>query len=134
MNFEIDALKSNQTWFIINLPIGKTLIGCKWIYKLKFSANGGVEQHKMNFFAKVYTQLEGVDHFNTYSPVAKMNTVHFLKAVVAAKNWFLDQFNVNNAFLHSDLNEEDYMTLPQGLCIKKPNQVYHLNKSLYNLK
>jgi len=115
MKAEIDALKTNKTWSIIDLPSGKTTIGCKRMYKLKFNANGDIECHKARLVAKRYTQIEGIDYQDTYSPIAKMTTVHLLVVVAIAKNWHLDQLDVNNVFLHGDLNEEVYMTLPQGL-------------------
>ena len=67
-------------------------------------------------------------------PIAKITTINLLITVVIAKNWHLDQLDVNNVVLHGDLDEEVYMDLPQGLHIEKPNQVCRLKKSLYRLK
>ncbi|RVW24419.1 Retrovirus-related Pol polyprotein from transposon RE2 [Vitis vinifera] len=112
MTDEIKALEHNKTWDLAILPPNKTAIGCKWVYRVKFKADGSVERYKARLVAKGYTQQEGLDFFDTYSPVAKMTTVRVLLAIAAAKQWYLHQLDVNNAFLHGDLNEEVYMQLP----------------------
>ena len=134
MKDEIKALNTNETWCITDLPPGKKSIGCKWLYKLKFNADGKIKCYKARLMAKGYTQVEGIDYHENFSPVAKITTIRLLIAVTAAKNWHLDQLDVNNAFVHGDLDEEVYMDLPQGLCTEKPNQVCRLKKSLYGLK
>jgi hypothetical protein len=114
MHLELQALESTHTWSIVDLPHGKIPIGCKWVYKVKYNADGTIERYKARLVAKGYTQLEGVDYFETFSPVAKLTTVRTLLALSSINNWFLEQLDVNNAFLHGDLNEEVYMTIPPG--------------------
>ena len=139
MNAELQALEGTATWEICSLPSDKHAIGCRWVYKVKLNADGSLERYKARLVAKGYTQREGVDFVDTFSPVAKMTTVKTLLAVAAAKKWSLHQLDISNAFLNGDLAEEIYMTLPPGYTPKEgdvlpPNAVCRLRKSLYGLK
>jgi len=78
---------------------------------------------KLNWLLKGYTQIEGLDYFDTYSLVAKMTTIRLVIALASIHNWNLHQLDVNNAFLHGDLQEDVYMMLPPT------NQVCKLLKS-----
>ncbi|KAK3042700.1 hypothetical protein RJ639_000758 [Escallonia herrerae] len=111
---EISALEANNTWTLMPLPSGKRAIDSKWVYKVKFHPDGTVERYKTRLVAKGYTQIEGLDFHETFAPVAKLVTVRCLLAIASIKKWELHQLDVNNAFLHGDLEEEVYMKIPQG--------------------
>ncbi|CAL2225396.1 unnamed protein product [Prunus armeniaca] len=134
MQSELQALSDNHTWSLTPLPAGKKPIGCRWVYKVKLKSDGSVERYKARLVAKGFTQLEGVDYHDTFSPTAKMPTIRCLLALAAARNWSLHQLDVNNAFLHGDLHEEIYMLPPPGLRRQGENLVCRLHKSLYGLK
>jgi len=131
---ELEALNKNNTWTLTSLPAHKKVIGCKWIFKLKLHANGTIERYKARLVAKGFTQTEGIDYMDTFSPVVNMTTIRVLLSIVASQNWPMYQLDVNTAFLHGDLNEEVYMQPPPGLTLSAPNQVCKLQRSLYGLK
>ena len=89
MAAEIVALEANNTWTLIALLADKKSIGCKWVYKIKYKADGSIQRHKARLVAKGFTQKDGIDYFETFSPVAKMVSIKVLLAMAASRVGFL---------------------------------------------
>ena len=123
-------MESNQTWEIVLLPKNKIVVGCKWVFKIKYNAYGTVERYKARLVAKGYTQTKDIDYLETFSPVAKMTTIMLLLSLASIYNWELKQLDINNVFLHGELKEDVYMVAPPGLTSIQPGQVCKL-KRLY---
>ena len=89
MAVEISALEANHTWVLTPLPSHKKTIGCKWVYQVKYRSDGSVERYKARLVTKGFTQKEGLDYLETFSPVAKLVSVKSLLAIAAVQGWFL---------------------------------------------
>ena len=117
----------------MDLPLGSKLVQCKWVYKTKFAADGSPLKYKAILVAKGYSQVHGIDYNETFSPVAKMDSIKLALAIAASRQWEVHHMDVKCAFLNGDLTEEIYMQQPQ--CFATDHSlVCRLRKSLYGLK
>ena len=112
MTHEIVALEGQHTWDICDLPPNKVALGSQWVYKIKYNPDGTIRRHKSRVVVMGNKQVEGEDYNETFAPVIKMTSVRMFLRLVAANQWEVFQMDVNNAFLHGDLEEEVYMKLP----------------------
>jgi len=87
-------LEKNNTWNVMTLPVGKRVVGCKWVFTVKYNSNGSVERYKAKLVVKGFTQTYGKDYSETFAPVAKLNTVRILLSLAANLDWPLHQLDV----------------------------------------
>ncbi|KAL0558837.1 hypothetical protein IC582_003419 [Cucumis melo] len=120
---------------MVDLPEGKNAIGLKWVYKSKFAADGSLEKHKARLVAKGYAQQHGIDFEETFSPLARFETMRIVLALAVQQQWPVYQFDVKSAFLNGELQEEVYVEQLEGFDKKDSEEkVYKLTKALYGLK
>lgn len=86
---EIKALEENDIWEVVDLPKGKNAVGSKWIYKIKYQANGEVERFKAKIVAQDYNQKEDLDYHDTFSPIVKMETMRSVITLAVSRGWTL---------------------------------------------
>lgn len=132
---EYRSLISNSTWTLSELPPGRKAIRNKWVYRIKMAADGTVSRFKARLVAKGFSQREGVDYSETFSPVVKFDSIRTILSVAAADDMQLVQFDVETAFLYGEISEEIYMAQPKGFIdTTAPHLVCKLHKALYGLK
>uniref|UniRef100_A0A2N9EBZ3 Reverse transcriptase Ty1/copia-type domain-containing protein n=1 Tax=Fagus sylvatica TaxID=28930 RepID=A0A2N9EBZ3_FAGSY len=135
VNSEIESILQNHTWELVDLPPGCKPLGYKWIFKRKMKADGSIDKYKARFVVKGYKQKEGVDYFDTYSPVTRITSIRMLIAIAVLYNLEIHQMDIKTAFLNGELDEEIYMEQPEGFIVPgKEKKVCRLVKSLYGLK
>ncbi|KAJ6733370.1 hypothetical protein OIU74_005177 [Salix koriyanagi] len=135
MKDEIAALYENSTWSLVPYDPSMNIVGSRWVYKIKRQANGDIDRYKARLVARGFTQQEGIDYSETFSPVVKPTTVRLVLTIAVSKGWQIRQLDAHNAFLNGSLREVVYMQQPPGFVnTALPTHVCRLHKSLYGLK
>ena len=135
MRSEMDSMYDNKVWTLVDPPEGVKPIGCKWVFKKKIDMDGNVQTYKGRLVAKGYRQIQGIDYDETFSPVAMFKSIRILFAIAAFYDYEIWQMDVKTAFLNGNLEEDVYMTQPEGFVDPKDvGKVCKLNRSIYGLK
>jgi hypothetical protein len=135
MAAEMEAIQTNKTWELAELPAGHRAIGLNWVFKVKKDPEGNVVKYKARLVAKGYAQREGVDYKEVFAPVARIETVRLLLALAARSGWKVHHTDVKSAFLNGDLCEEVYVQQPLGFVVENGSgKVLRLRKALYGLR
>ena len=113
MEDEFTSLQQNKTWCLVPLPEGRKAINNKWVFKVKYNSKNQVERFKARLVAKGYSQVEGIDYNETYSPVVRQESLRIILSIAATEDLEIMQLDVKTAFLHGELQEDIYMKQPK---------------------
>ena len=117
------------------IPKGVKTVDCKWVYKIKLDSQENIERYKARLVAKGFTQREGIDYNETFSPVSYKDSFIIIMALVAHYDLELYQMDVKTAFLNEDLEENIYMAQPKCFVMEEKERMgCRLKKSVYGLK
>ena len=133
---ELATLHAAGTWTLEHAPPGANVIGSKWVFKAKKDASGKVVRYKARLVAQGFSQVEGVDYFDTYAPVARLASSRAVIAMANRLGLELHQVDIKGAYLNGELMADEvlYMRHPPGYREDASGRVLRLRKSLYGLK
>nr|GEX54413.1 hypothetical protein [Tanacetum cinerariifolium] len=135
MNVEMQSMKYNEVWVLVELQPNSKTVGSKWLLKKKTDMDGNVHIYKARLVAKGYTQIPRIDYEETFSLVAEIRAIRILIVIAAYYDYEIWQIDVKTTFLNGYFNEEVYMEQPEGFVNPKyPNRVCKLKRSIYGLK
>ena len=130
---EFNSLQERGTWEVVPRPTDRRIVSCKWVYRVKYDADGNITHYKARLVARGFSQVFGIDYTETYAPVTRLETIRLLFALAVENDWEVCQIDVKTAYLYGELDEEIFMEPPEGQDIPKGN-VLLLRKAIYSLK
>jgi hypothetical protein len=134
MQDESNNFKRNEVWCLVERP-KQNIIDIKWVFRNKQDEHVVVTRNKARLIAKGYSQVEGLDFDETFSPIARLESIRMLLAYATRYSFKLYQMDVKSAFLNGTIKEEVYVEQPPGFeSDEYPNHVDKLHKTLYGLK
>ena len=134
---ELGQLKAAGTWKLVNAPDGANIVGSKWVFRAKKDANGKVVHYKARLVAQGFSQVPGVDYFDTFAPVACLSSIRAVLAIAAAEDYEIHQLDIKGAYLNGVLTADETIFMKQPPGYSSPNssgKVCLLQKTLYGLK
>eukprot|EP00253_Pinus_taeda_P021783 PITA_21783 len=132
---EYNSIMVNDIWEVVPRPQDISIVGSRWIYKIKYATDDSVEKYKARFVAKGYAQKEGIDYEETFTLVARYTSIRNVIFLASQMEWKIHQMDVKTTFLNRVIEEEVYIEQPEGFKThKKKSHVCRLKKTLYGLK
>jgi hypothetical protein len=136
---ELKTLRDAGTWEVVEMPKGVNVVGSKWVFRAKKDAAGNVVRYKARLVAQGFSQVPGVNYFETFAPVARLASIHTVLAFAAAEDYETGQIDIKSAYLNGEFTDDEVIFMRQAPRYKvegddKRVLVYRLRKSLYGLK
>ncbi len=132
---EYDYMMWNSVWDVIPRPGDKSVVTSRWIYKVKHADDDSIEKHKARFVARGFSQVEGIDYDETFSPISRYSLIRSILALSAQMGWKIHQMDVKTNFLNGEIEEEVYIEHPEVFeTFDHESHVFWLKRALYGLK
>jgi hypothetical protein len=129
---ELGSLFKVRIWDIVDRVAGKKEVGSRWVFKVKRLADDSVDKFKARFVAHGLSQRPGFDFDETYAPVVRFDSLRPLLAITAVQGWPPQQVDGKSTYLYGDLDEEIFMTLPEGH--REKGKTARLRNCIYGLQ
>ena len=135
---ELASILKNKVWTEVhrNQTEHRNLIGCRWVFKIKYGPKGEIQRYKARLVAKRYTQSYGIEYLETFPPVVKFQTLRLLLVLAVSQDFEIHRMDIKTTFLGQDLSRDEqsiYMELPPGI-LRGPQEGVVLQLNLYGLK
>ena len=132
---EYQSIMKNDVWEVVPRPKEKFVVTSKWVYKIEHVVDGSTDKYEARFVARGFSQQEGEDYDETFSPVSRYTSIRAIISLSSSMGWSLQQMDVKTDFLNEVIEKEVYIEKPQGFEVhRKENHVCILKKALYGLK
>jgi hypothetical protein len=97
---EYNSIMKNDVWEVVSRPEGKSVVTSRWLYKIKHAVDGSIEKYKARFVARGFSQVEGVDYDETFTPVARYTLIREVISIATKMGWKIHQMDVKTTFLN----------------------------------
>ena len=135
IDLELSQIEKYKIWRKVVKPANAHVVGTKWVFKIKRKKDHSIDKFRARLVVKGYAQVKGIDYNELFSPVIRHTSLRTLLSLAAAESWSIDQMDVRVAFFNGELDEDIYISEPDGAGYGLlPGEVLKLEKALYGLK
>jgi len=132
---EYKSIMKNSVSKVVPRPADKSVVGLRWIFKVKNAADKSIEKYKSNFVAKGFSQVKGIDYEEIFSPIARYSSIKSILALVMQTSWKIHQMDVKTSFFNGVIEDEVYIKQPEGFeTFDQESHLCRLRQALYGLK
>ena len=132
---EYDTLMGYHTWKLVERPPNVNIVGCRWTFRVKRDNLGAINKYKSRLVAQGFSQIEGLDFYETFSPTIRFTTIRLILAFACRYNLELRHIDIKGAYLNGKLEDDVYMRQPEGFIADgQQHLVCKLNKGIYGLR
>ncbi len=110
---KLETLKTAGTWELVNTPNEANVVGSKWVFRAKKDAAGNVVRYKARLVVQGFSEVPGVDYFDTFAPVARLALIRTILAFAASENYETGQIDIKGAYLNGEFTKDEVIYMKQ---------------------